>query len=873
MVAAATLQRWLGPIYHLIDEGDLRKAVKAIQKEKTRKQRMDDALYAQMLDSLEAYCHMRQGDTDEGLSLARGLCNNPDLQADSALIHTLMMVLRIGGAADELAAPLARLVETPAGQDMELFEMLFVAYIAQGDFTKQQRLAMRMAKLFPTRAREMGFRAAAALYFQLPADVEADAPLLRLGLMMMEKARAEGHFENLEELRLFVLFLERKRDWAAIRELYDAEDMGRRLFKIESERLEAIAACDALAGESDRARTEYVELIRKFDADNWSWYVALFDAGGSVADLADAPTTAQGGYPARSPLLMHVEAGKRAGDAVAVAEAIVAYYAAFGNKPCFLNDCRPFLATVRESDAAVKTLLDGLAAKDDGSQLRRRIGRAQVAWALTREAGPYTLDALDDMLAVYRENLEDRPKGGKETIAERQPSDDLLILAAHMLRARGTDTDLVRAIDLLEKGLEPSEYNYQFKLWLVELYTRMGAASRVNDIWRRMGIKYVMNDTLSYLVLDDSIRLGRYTDAIVTAQLIIQFHNGSETELPDMIRQGYTNGSYHKTADFVKFHDRLRHAHQLAVAVVEMALIRFHLAMSSFKAASESICSTPRYAPNGYTDEKVVDALRIECDLTTRVDLDILGERKETDAFAGTTDFAAPAASSLNASVKVASRETKMTLLRMRSAVCGLLMSAEAVASKKDNEKAAADFAAALAVLESTHAALAETVGADCLDLQMYGLTIAAAKLVAGPAEDADFDAVAASATSLVAAVGALAWQPGRVIAALHQLVPYHLTWTTFFLTAAGMRMGVVNAKGVFAASGSGAIYKARSAIKDILASQIPSIVKSFKNDAKQWRTANVAAEPDLPWAKLSDEHIASLDAVHDIVRVVVKGS
>ncbi|KAI9821584.1 MAG: hypothetical protein M1832_003258 [Thelocarpon impressellum] len=144
---------------------------------------------------------------------------------------------------------------------------------------------------------------------------------------------------------------------------------------------------------------------------------------------------------------------------------------------------------------------------------------------------------------------------------DNQPGDDACILAVmglvHLARmdsreaAKGSSIHLLQAAALLEHLLSRSKHNYQALLMLVRIYILLGAGSVASEVYPRLAIKQIQNDTLSYNILSRISTLHPHT--VVTSIKPVD-----TADLEPELGKALEEGSYDQIEGFSDFGRRVK---------------------------------------------------------------------------------------------------------------------------------------------------------------------------------------------------------------------------------------------------------------------------------------------------------------------------
>jgi hypothetical protein len=143
-------------------------------------------------------------------------------------------------------------------------------------------------------------------------------------------------------------------------------------------------------------------------------------------------------------------------------------------------------------------------------------------------------------------------------------------------RAKGDEVEAARAERAAWSALHDAAFMMQLNLgtngtgqvslFLMQLYSQLGALSLVHDIYREFGVRSISNDSASYLLLPHAFRLGGYSEALDTCQAIIQNQKDVDRVIPAQLTNALVSGSYGSALDIHLFRRRIAHSLQLIEA-------------------------------------------------------------------------------------------------------------------------------------------------------------------------------------------------------------------------------------------------------------------------------------------------------------------
>lgn len=175
------------------------------------------------------------------------------------------------------------------------------------------------------------------------------------------------------------------------------------------------------------------------------------------------------------------------------------------------------------------------------------------------------------------ENKTESDKDGSSTI-ESQPSDDLCLLAAMALLQPETseesqiqvpETALVRASGILVHLINNSPHNYPAQLFLVRIYSLLGAGSLALSTFSSMSIKHMQYESVAHNFFTrlasihphsaPPIEGAEYKDFDPQSALIagLKFYRGADISTSKYRIAGLNQGAYVHTKELVELGRRL----------------------------------------------------------------------------------------------------------------------------------------------------------------------------------------------------------------------------------------------------------------------------------------------------------------------------
>ena len=182
---------------------------------------------------------------------------------------------------------------------------------------------------------------------------------------------------------------------------------------------------------------------------------------------------------------------------------------------------------------------------------------------------------ISTTLRVYASALS---LGSSLLVTDNQYGDDAALLSVMGLVRLYTLTPsdqapLYQAIHILESLLQQSKHNYQALLLLVRIYILIGAIGLALDVYPRLSIKQIQNDTLSHFVLT---RISTLLPSDARAGTFLRdaggIYESSRTQTPGLLQLAFERGGYSQMMGFLEFSERV--AGSVCRSVYEVELRR-----------------------------------------------------------------------------------------------------------------------------------------------------------------------------------------------------------------------------------------------------------------------------------------------------------
>ncbi|KAF2070740.1 hypothetical protein CYY_007939 [Polysphondylium violaceum] len=484
-------------------------------------------------------------------------------------------------------------------KDESLAKGTFLSYVKVRDFKQQQQVAIDLNKNFPKPLHNLWYLM--TLLSMINKD-PTNKLLVGLSQKMSEKLAAENKFTNSEELFMYETVLDIQGKVEEHLQLIKGK-LGD-LYTVPTERLKVLGALYTQLGHHADAAEAYKEIITKYEPDEWSCYMGYFDSiwainnSPSYQDLSSLIKSIQSetstGRPLRGPYIAEIEVLYRM---ITVTKqdsfyeqfkaTIFEYFKRFGTKPIVYYDLKKYLSLVekdtKEQKSAFLEEIFKLVSTDNTKP--DRISQLCAYYKIQRSIGLQSnlseteaRAIIDVILQEYNTNKTLFPI---QQSSERLPGDDLLLIAYFLLAdLANANADrkllcLVEAAAILEYGFASSPKNFQFNLYLMQIYNRLGAFQKAFHHFEVLNIKNIQWDTLGHLMMDHITRNpALFSETYKSFEKSFKFYVENDST-PDFVAECYKKGSFSKILEMQKFQDKVAKSHQKAVYSTERQMLAF----------------------------------------------------------------------------------------------------------------------------------------------------------------------------------------------------------------------------------------------------------------------------------------------------------
>lgn len=483
-------------------------------------------------------------------------------------------------------------------QNEDLFAQLYMAYAIDGEFKKQNLITMSLVRQYPQKAYR--FWSVLSVYMQAMNSADqaiAKSTLYPLARRMIEKFEHDGLFREGAEVELYLLILEQVEDYEKAIEVIDGK-LGKLLNNsigfVDKQKADYLMKLKHY----DQAFEIYVSLIEK-NTDNISYYLTLIeiillnDADSSeknrfVIKLFDlfeqlkpeCDFKVRGYYLARIELVKQTERLNEASyvkkqvcaNLPTIDKLLVEYFEVFGIKQAFIYDFFYLCKKYEFTDEIVSRFVNEIGQQVQRSdQIRNEEGLVkhsnyqallQATGHLSKRTKEEKIRNFEQLVAYYSDSLALK---NSFTKTEFNHGDFYLQIAVHYLNELDAeqDDDLVLSLILiLEQALRKCTANYTLKVFLIYLYNLIGAAACSAQTYEKLDIKYILYDSLGYLVFNELYLFGNYYVYLDLLNSSDKFFQTNSKETLDYLSLSYRHGNFAKVIEILKLERRLNNSIQ-----------------------------------------------------------------------------------------------------------------------------------------------------------------------------------------------------------------------------------------------------------------------------------------------------------------------
>ena len=496
----------------------------------------------------------------------------------------------------------------------EVMSHLFMSYVREGDFKKQQITANNLYKI--NNKNPYFFWSVMSTYLQAINSPEQETLLLSLAEKKIDKILSQGKIEAEAELNVYLMILERQKNFLKMLQVLDTysgkilgnnlDFVSRRkaflLRDMTGQKLPAFQAFKQLL-ENNPDQLEYwkemIDLALQLDSESpekATYTNQVIDFLRRLTEKSSKKNKLRGPHLAKMSLFYRLkEEALLKNDLPFLLTASCAFYSTavemltnfflfFGHKPCFYSDV-VFLWDLHPSfhddlrDFLTKSVsLDMKEPPVDEDAMRRHLNILYLR-NLLQEDSTSDMEFVLYLLQVYRQCLPfgiDRP-----TASVMNPSDGYAQLAAHILLDSQEEDVLVLVVVILVQVVKESPANHTMKLLLILVLNRLGCGHWSYSLFQTLDTKYIMSDSLHYIVKGSLFSSGQFSDSLSLTQTASSFYSSICKDSNDMTISCYKYGSFHKIEEIFLLKEQLLNSLEFHTTTLDKNVLEILLTANS----------------------------------------------------------------------------------------------------------------------------------------------------------------------------------------------------------------------------------------------------------------------------------------------------
>ncbi|CAG9315722.1 unnamed protein product [Blepharisma stoltei] len=587
-MSSAVIERKIRQVYDLLDNKQFKKALKLVNSHIQKTPHP-------MLQAVKALVLQRSGEDEESLQILEELA--AEKPNDLSLLDIMCLTYKCLGRSDRSAYLYSEMFNTQPRK--EVGALLFNAYASAFNFPQQQAVALKLFKLFGDVY--YGLIAVTSMCIQAYLD-PAQKKLLDIATLFFQKVRTNPEFIMGPPMLKLELFMEELKGGGKSLQLLDEFsaflDPGERLMR----KAKILAESDKFAAIDCYHELLKLNLNEGTALMNWESYIKYINfvvelAGELSVEAADLEIErpaelfssmrelskemiiktcyANLKYTRKeingtSSIVRNVKRTSRLAELqmikVLLEKRILEennkkqllfprlhkYIRKFNDIPSTIEDIKLFLE-ILPIDWYEELLNLILPLNHEAIENVNQLRSIATYWKLKYRLNLCTQQNLPELIRIYKTSLsiESDPKKGEHRII-----DPLVIIISRILQQ--ADTSLVSSIAILEFGLSKSPFNYFFKLELIDLYKKVGAAKSIVNTYNTLDIKSVQHESLGHLAFEEmndwKFFSNEFSEECVS---MLNFHRYSMIDIAESTQQAYRNHTIEQIVDFYSFRNRI----------------------------------------------------------------------------------------------------------------------------------------------------------------------------------------------------------------------------------------------------------------------------------------------------------------------------
>lgn len=616
-LAGGIPERRVRPIWDAIDSRQFKNALKHSASLLSKYPNSPYAL------ALKALILERTGKNEEALSVCLNakeilFTNDSSIFIDDLTLSTLQIVFQRLDHFD-MATSCYEYACGKYPNNLELMMGLFNCYVHEYSFVKQQQIAIKMYKIVG----EERFLLWAVCSIQLQVCCgNGGEKLLQLAEGLLKKHITSHSLHEPEALSVYISLLEQQSKYGDALEILSG-NLGS-LMMIEVDKLRLQGKLLAKAGDYAAAAGIFQKVL-ELCPDDWECFMKYlscileddsilskgtdhdaFDPSKSMecknmqlADeildtrLSNAQTFVQklmagtSNDSVRCPYLAHLEIERRKlllgkGDAEELVNALMQYFCRFGHLACFTSDVEVFLQVLDNNNKAkiLEYLVKGC--ESSTNMPTKALGQSITVYKIRNVIGnmfTLSVEDLEDLAAQMTEMFcKNLPLSKDLDAQESMYGEELLSMACNILvqlfwRTRHLGY-LLETIMILEFGLTVRRLVWQYKIFLVHLYSYWSSLPLAYEWYKSLDVKNILLETISHHILPQMLESPLWADVNDLLSDYLKFMDDHFRESADLTFLAYRHRNYSKVVEFVKFKERLQRSNQYLIAKIEAPILQ-----------------------------------------------------------------------------------------------------------------------------------------------------------------------------------------------------------------------------------------------------------------------------------------------------------
>ncbi|XP_048226792.1 N-terminal acetyltransferase B complex auxiliary subunit NAA25 isoform X2 [Ricinus communis] len=265
-----------------------------------------------------------------------------------------------------------------------------------------------------------------------------------------------------------------------------------------------------------------------------------------------------------------------------IMEALLRYFYKFGHLACCTSDIEVFLQvlTPGKKMELVEKLVKSL---DSLTTIPTKVlGQSITVFKIQQLIGNlYKLPVIGlegfakQMVEMYWKSL---PLSKDLDPQESMHGEELLSMACNVLVQLFWLTRNVgyfmEAIMVLEFGLTIRPHVWQYKIFLVHMYSHLGDLSLAYEWYKFLDVKNILMETVSHHIFPYMLPSPLWVDSSNLLKNYLRFMDDHFRESADLTFLAYRHRNYSKVIEFFQFKERLQQSNQYLVARVETSILQ-----------------------------------------------------------------------------------------------------------------------------------------------------------------------------------------------------------------------------------------------------------------------------------------------------------